>query len=33
MEIVVIPGLSIAIFAARAALILWFQYDATRDGR
>jgi hypothetical protein len=28
MEIVLIPGLFVAIFALGAALILWFPYDA-----
>jgi len=28
MEVVVIPGLFVAIFVGIAALILWFPYDA-----
>jgi hypothetical protein len=28
MEIALIPGLFVGIFAAGAALILWFPYDA-----
>ncbi|MBI3807788.1 MAG: hypothetical protein HY281_09825 [Nitrospirae bacterium] len=33
MEIAIIPGLFVAIFAAGAALILWFPYDAPKDRR
>jgi hypothetical protein len=33
MEIAIIPGLFVAIFAAGAALILWFPYDAPKDKR
>ena len=33
MEIALIPGLFVAIFAAGAALILWFPYDRTKDNR
>jgi hypothetical protein len=28
MEVVIIPGLFVAIFVGIAALILWFPYDA-----
>ena len=33
MEIAIIPGLFVAIFALGAALILWFPYDAPKDRR
>jgi len=33
MEIAIIPGLFVGIFALGAALILWFPYDATKDSR
>jgi len=33
MEIVIIPGLFVAIFAAGAALILWFPYHSTKESR
>jgi hypothetical protein len=33
MEIALIPGLFVAIFAGGAALILWFPYDAPPKDR
>ena len=33
MEIAIIPGLFVAIFAAGAAMILWWPYDKTKDSR
>ena len=33
MEIAIIPGLFVAIFAAGAAMILWWPYDKTTDSR
>jgi hypothetical protein len=33
MEIAIIPGLFVAIFAASAAMILWWPYDKTTDSR
>ncbi len=33
MEIAIIPGLCVAIFADGSAVILWFPYDATKDSR
>jgi hypothetical protein len=33
VEIALIPGLFVGIFALGAALILWFPYDAPKDSR
>jgi hypothetical protein len=33
MEIAIIPGLFVAIFALGAAMILWFPYDAPPKDR
>ncbi len=33
MEIALIPGIFVGIFAAGAALILWFPYDTPKDKR
>jgi hypothetical protein len=33
MEIAIIPGIFVGIFALGAAMILWFPYDRTKDSR